>query len=85
MFVPGVPDRIMGLDDDRGTLQPEQKGGRSDLEPFRRPEGLSTRGFGEVKENPKLKILSQYRSPFITYKYASVVSSNCKVKHKEQY
>jgi len=74
--------------DDRGTFRREQKEGEgewSDLERFRLSEVLDTRGFGEGNENTSLIFLSQYCSPFISYKYSSVVSSKCKMEHQEQY
>jgi len=78
----------MGAMDDRGTLRREQKEGVgewSDLERFRLSEVLGVRGSGKVKENTLLIFLSQYCSPFISYKYSSVVSSKSKMRHQEQY
>jgi hypothetical protein len=48
-------------------------------------EYLSMRGVLEVKENTSLIILSQYCSPFIRYKYTSLVSNKSKMRHREQY
>jgi len=70
--------------DDRGTLRREQKEGEgewSDLERFRLSEVLDARVFGKAKENTSLLFLSQYCSPFISYKYSSIVSSKCKMGH----
>ena len=55
---------------------------RSDLERFRLSEVLDARGFEKGKENTSLIFLSEYCGLFfISYKYSSIVSSKCKMRH----
>ena len=80
--------QVMEAMDDQGMLQQEQKEGEgewSDLERFRILEVLDVQGFGKGKENSSLLFLSQYCSPFISYKYSSIISSKCKMEYQEQY
>jgi hypothetical protein len=80
--------KVMGVDS-WVMLQQEQKRGwwsRANLECFQSLEVFEhVRSFLEVKENTSLMILSQYHSPFISYKYTSLVSNKSKMRHKEQY